>query len=195
MTREEARTPDVFLQTRPTTCGVACVMMALHAKGVGVSLTRGTEGKIFRSLKMRGPGVEERNVVPGIALATFARRKGCTVRAVVENGRTNMWDLWRTTDPALYAVQQKAYEEARHAGVDISYGTVTASAIRSSLRAGNLIIVGVDLGDVKHAVLVYGIDGNNFLLVDPLYGKTRMSSGTLLRQMKMPTGKWFIEIQ
>lgn len=183
--------PSVFLQTRSTTCGVACLMMTLEALGLPIKLTQGTEGEIFRELRIRG-----HDLVPAISLVTYARKQGRLANAVMENGTVNFWDWLRNTNLQMYEAQEEAYAKARATGANISREAVSIDSLRESLGQGNLIIVGVELGGgIKHALLVYEWKDRSFLLVDPLSGKRSVPEDQLLREMEMQFGRWFIEIR
>lgn len=184
--------PQTFLQTRSTSCGVACLMMALHTLGSPVTLTKGTEGKLFRLLRLR-----EYDLVPAICLADYAAKQGYRVNAVLEDGPVNFWDYWRITDPVVYEAQERAYAHARAAGVNIKRHTkVNGSALRQSLASGSVAIVGVTLLEgVKHALLVYGSEEGSFEVVDPLNGRHKIPEEVLLQKMSMEFGRWYIEIR
>lgn len=182
--------PSIFLQTRYTTCGVACLMMALNALGKDMPLTKGSEGELFRSMRVKGY-----DLVPAISLATYARRQGLTVAATIEDGPRDFWTFWRNTDPHMYEAQENAYARARAAGVTIDHNPVDAEVLKRSLSEGNLLIVGIDMGDgIKHALLVYGWEDGKFILVDPLSGRRQVPEERLVADMQMEFGKWFIAI-
>lgn len=183
-------TPQIFLQTRYTTCGVACLMMALSALGSDIKLTKGTEGEIFRSLRARGY-----DLVPVISLAAYASKRGYSVTAVIEDGKLDFWNYWRNTDPYMYEAQESAYAWARAAGTSIERRPVNIESMKESLAKGNLIIAGINLGSgVKHALLLFGWEDGFFSLIDPLSGMRKVSETELYEEMEMEFGRWFIEI-
>jgi hypothetical protein len=183
-------TPPIFLQTRYTTCGVACLMMALSALGSDIKLTKGTEGDIFRELRARGY-----DLVPVVSLAAYASKRGYTVTALIEDSKLDFWSYWRNTDPHMYEAQELAYARARTAGTSIVRRSVSIESMKESLSKGHLIIAGINLGDgVKHALLVYGWDKGFFNLIDPLSGMRKVPENELYEEMQMEFGRWFLEI-
>ncbi len=183
-------TPPIFLQTRYTTCGVACLMMALSALGSDIKLTKGKEGDIFRELRARGY-----DLVPVISLAMYASKKGFRVNAVIEDGKLDFWSYWRNADPHMYEAQELAYARARAAGTTIEHKSVSIEAMKESLSEGKLIIAGINLGSgVKHALLLFGWEEGFFSLIDPLSGIRKVPENELYEEMQMEFGRWFVEI-
>lgn len=189
---ENTEEPQVFLQTRNTTCGVSSLMMALDYCSVPTKLTKGMEGKLFRELK-----VKHLPVVPAMNLAWYAKQKGSIeTQFLIERGPVDFWDQLRNSDHELFLEQERAYERARKAGVEIQYKEINPKIIKEELNAGKVVIAGIDLmPDVKHAVLVYGTEGDNFLIIDPLEGKKRVQEKSLMEEMHAPFGAWMISMK
>ncbi len=183
-------TPSIFLQTRYTTCGVACMMMALSALGSEIKLTEGSEGDIFRKLRVDGY-----DLVPIVSLGAYASKKGYTVTVVIEDGPLDFWEFWRNTDSCMYEAQELAYAQARAAGTSIERLFITIESMKESLSAGRLIIAGINLGDgVKHALLVFGWENGFFSLIDPLSGMKKFPEQEFHEKMQTEFGRWLLEI-
>lgn len=183
--------PEIFIQTRPTTCGIATLMMALKMLGERITLTKGTEGDLYRYLKPK-----THSVVPVVKLAWYARAKaGKNVAMYIEKGPVDFWEYLRTHDEDMFEAQEQSYKIAHQSGVDIRYGAVSEQLISDLVKDGNVIIVGTDLGGgIKHALLVYEATPTSFLYVDPLSGKREAKKDEFMKLLKMDFGSWAIAI-
>jgi hypothetical protein len=184
--------PEVFIQTRATTCGIAALMMALNSLGIDVKLTAGTEGKLYRYLKPKF-----HSVVPVAKLAWYARAKmGKEVAMYVEKGNVDFWKYLQQNDEEMYAAQQQAYAIARESGVQIQYQQVDISLLSRLISEGRVLIAGTDLGSgVKHALFVYGESPTHFNYIDPLSGKKSLPKSEFVSLLKMDFGSWIISIK
>lgn len=183
--------PAVFLQTRSTTCGIACLMMALEAQGADIRLSKGTEGQLYRELKSKF-----HEIVPVMMLAWHAKVKTKhEVEVVIEHGKVDFWKFLKANDEEMFQIQERSYALARQGGVGVQYEQVTLERVNGMLKDNKILIVGTDLGDgIKHALLVYDFDGKNYKIIDPLSGKRSIRAEHFLSTLKMDFGSWIIGI-
>lgn len=175
------------------TCGVACLLMALDAFGVDFP-TLAKERAYYARLRSRCmPGTS------GAAIAFAASRAGLTV--TLAHGSPSLLDNRDYYYPpdihaALLAEHQQYITRAGES-LHLRIGQpITADWLRAELAAGHLVMVEVLIpGDadglhdhVLHGLLLYGAEGRDFLLCDPLSGRIRLPEAELLRLMDTPTG-------
>jgi hypothetical protein len=181
--------PEIFLQTRPTTCGVACMMMILHHFR-GDKLTQSVEGKFRSDLKLKGY-----DIIPAISIASYLKKEGFSVFVYHQDSHL-FWDHLLKMDPVMYDLQEKRYGYAYAAEIKVDTHTeVNTELLRSHLDKGALVICGIDLpGEIKHAVLLYGAGGDMISYIDPLSGKQIIPTSELLQMMKTTSGTWCIAV-
>lgn len=179
------------------TCGVACLLMALDAFGIDYP-TVGKEQQLYQRLRSRAaPGTE------GGAIACALARHGLEVTLaysgseMIDNGAG-----WYP--PALHG----ALMEEQRQWLDRAQGRLTtapgaaidAAFLTAHLAQERLIILQICIpGDadglhdrVLHGVLLYGREGEEFLLCDPLSGKRRIPERELAALMDTPVGRMAI---
>lgn len=180
--------PEVFLQTRTTTCGVACIMMVMN-HFLGSPMTRAIEGKLRKKLKLR-----RYDIVPAISLAAHLRVLGLSV-GVVHQEPQKFWNFIAHMDDSMLEEQSAAYRRATAVGVRPVHLPVTLANIRTELSRDKLIIYGLALANgVKHAVLVYRSVDAGFLVIDPLAGRQRLGAEELMLAGDLETGRWYISV-
>jgi hypothetical protein len=189
MANNSPSSPAVFLQTRPTTCGVACTMMAMNFF-LGTPLTASFEGKIRKRFKLK-----RFDIIPPISLARFMKTEGLSV-VIVHQDAQKFWRTIGSISDDLLVEQEEAYQRARANGIKPEYRDVKAEDIKNLVRDGWLIMKGIELSSgIKHAVLIYGSSGEDFYLIDPLVGKTLKNERELMALGDMDTGRWYIAIR
>lgn len=177
------------MQTRPTTCGIACMMMILDAFK-GIDLTSATEGRFRKRLKLRGW-----DLVPAINIARELKDTGLSVRVRHEDP-FRFWNFLHESDPELFQAQQEAHGRSARAGIRVEQGAITAQDIYREIDNGSLVIFGLDLGDnIKHAILLCSREGEILRAVDPLSGSMEKDAESLLRSAPKEGGAWFISAQ
>jgi len=180
--------PAVFLQTRNTTCGVACMMMAMNYF-LDTPLNPVWEGKLRRQLKMK-----KYDLVPAINLAAYMKQQGLEV-AVFHQGAQKFWESIRLSNEDIFCEQQTAYARALRRGIKPNDGAVTVDAMLEALNADKLLIYGIALNEsIKHAVLIYKHEQGFFYVNDPLAGQRIYSPSDLWRAGDLDTGRWYISV-
>lgn len=180
---------DIFLQTRPTTCGVACMMMVMHHFLHGPSLNSSVEGRLRRKLRLR-----RIDIVPVTGLASYMKEKGLDVLVNHEDPE-RFWSFLRETNQDHYEQQVKAYDKAKKKGVIFTFSPITSGLIKAELNKRRLIIFGVTLeGNIKHAIVIHSYKDGKFETVDPLLGTRVFTEKALIATGKMDTGGWFVSV-
>jgi hypothetical protein len=186
--QEQEKEPSVFLQTRGTTCGVACMMMAMNYF-LGTPLNSVLEGKLRRKLKMK-----KYDLIPALNLATYAKQHGLDV-AVFHQDSDKFWDFLRMHHEDIFHQQEAAYARALSHGIKPNHDKITVDAMINALNAGKLLIYGIFLDDnIKHALLIYMHKQGIFYVVDPLFGKRTFTTDELMYAGNLDTGRWYISV-
>jgi len=180
--------PAAFLQSRPTTCGVACCMMVMHDL-LGTDLSRTLEGSIRHRLKTR-----YYDIVPVISIARYLFKAGLSVRVIHERPDL-FWERMRA-HPVMLQEQEIAYKRAARDGLRVHHSAVTIEALKSELSVDALVILGISLGpDVKHAILLFNCVNDTFGCVDPLRGYRYLHASENARAMQLDTGAWYLAVK
>jgi hypothetical protein len=179
--------PKVFLQTRPTTCAVACMMMSLNAFR-GSPLSVDEETRHYEELRIPGS-----SIVPAASIAARIRHAGLEARIRHETPE-RFWRRMAQASPDLVRRQHDAYLAAEEAGVVFEQHTITTAALAEEIAANRLVMFGINMGAVKHAVLLYRGDADGFWLVDPLIGRSQVNADVLLDRGTFDVGRWYIAI-
>lgn len=181
--------PEVFLQTRPTTCGIACMMMILHFFR-GIKLTTSIEGKFHHRMKLKGY-----DIIPAISIASYLKKQG--LRILVYHQKSYLfWEKLLSIDPVMHDLQGERYKYARATGIEVDKHTeINDNLFKSHLDKGALIICGIDLpGEIKHAVLLYNMKNDTVFYIDPIFGKQITSTEKLVGMMQTSSGTWCIVV-
>ena len=179
------------------TCGVACLLMALDAFGIDYP-TVAKEQRLYQRLRSKAaPGTE------GGAIACALARHGLEVTLAYSG--TELIDNASGYYPqelhaALMAEQRALLERAPEAVKTEPGAAIDAAYLTANLAQERLIILQICIpGDadglhdrVLHGVLLYGREGEDFLLCDPLTGKRRISAEELSALMDTPVGRMAI---
>lgn len=178
-----------FLQTRPTTCGVACIMMVLNHYQ-NAPLTSKEEGRLRKKLKLN-----RFDIVPVISLASYLKDKGLLVQ-VRHDDPQKFWKKMDSEFPEDFSAQmRKRHSTASNQGIKIERGAIETTEILNALNARKLILLGTETTEgIKHAILLHNADGNTVSYVDPLYGELRASIDEIMLRARMDVGTWFISI-
>jgi hypothetical protein len=180
--------PAVFLQTRSTTCGVACMMMAMNYF-LGTPLNAVLEGKLRRKLKMK-----KYDLIPAVNLATYMKQRGLEV-AVFHQDSHKFWDFLRMHNEDIFHQQEAAYTRALSHGIKPNLNKITVDDLINALNAGGLIIYGIFLDEnIKHALLIYKYKQGIFHVIDPLVGKRTFTPDELMHAGNLDTGRWYISV-
>lgn len=181
------------------TCGIACVLMALDAFGIDYP-TVGKEQHLYQRLRSKAaPGTE------GGAIACALARYGLDVTLAYSG--TELIDNKSGYYPpelyeALMAEQHALLERAQDMLKTEPDTMIDAAFLREQLAQERLIILQICIpGDadgvhdrVLHGVLLYGCEGDAFLLCDPLSGRVRLPEAALLSAMRTPVGMMAISV-
>lgn len=147
------------------------------------------EGEHRKNLKLK-----RYDLIPAVSLAAHMARKGLDVIVRHENA-FRFWDLMQDMGEDMFAQQQMAYDRARRARVNFSAVRISEDILRSDLAAGRLIVYGVKLtGGIKHAILIYDSNAEQFFAIDPLTGPVIFSAKRLLDAGDLDTGRWNISV-
>ncbi len=179
--------PEVYLQTRATTCGISCMMMAID-HFLGMSLTSRTEGNLRKKLKLN-----RFDLVPAINIAMYLQEQGLDV-TVRHDFPYKFWNTLASAPEDLAEQMRKKHLVAKERGVEIKTGEITSSEIVNALDKG-LVILGIEIaGGIKHAILLYRINDSIVSYIDPLVGKRAASLDLVLAKARMDVGTWYISI-
>lgn len=181
------------------TCGIACTMMALDAFGIDYP-TVAKEVHLYARYRTKvAPGTE------GTAIACALTQRGLDVTLAVSGD-----DLMEAGSGYYTPEMNAALLDEQYAWLQRSRGAVRvetnevidAAYIREQLAGERLVIAQVIIpGDadglhdrVLHGVLLYGTEGDDFLLCDPLQGKRRLPAAELIELMDTPVGRMALVI-
>lgn len=186
-------------QHRMETCGIACLLMALDAFGIDYPTVAKEHQLYARFGTKAAPGTE------GAAIACALTKHGLAV-TLVASGDDLMEAGSCYYTPEMHAAlldEQYAWLERSRGAVRVETNAViNAAYLRAQLARDRLIIAQVIIpGDadglhdrVLHGVLLYGAEGEDFLLCDPLKGKRRLSAAELIDLMDTPVGRMALVI-
>ena len=179
-----------FLQTRPTTCGVSCVMMARNYF-LDTPLSTVEEGRLRKKLKLGGF-----DIIPAISLALFMKEEGLVVKVRHDEPR-KFWKFIgeNFSEEFVIRMQDRHAMAARH-GVKAETGAISPEEILGELKFEKLVILGTETAEgIKHAILLYGIEPDGKVqFVDPLVGAQVQHIDSLLERARMDVGTWYISI-
>lgn len=181
--------PITYLQTTPTTCGVACTMM-VRAMLQGVVPIRSEELLLWRKYKQA-----RSDIVPVISLAKHLADCGLDVRAYHYNAEL-FWSAIRDDSAAKFE-QEERYADAGKSGVHFCSDTaITPAFIQQEIDRKRLVMCGIELDPsmIKHAVLLYGYSPSSFDIIDPLYGISTIPVDRQMTRMKTAFGEWCISV-
>ena len=180
--------PAVFLQTRSTTCGVACMMMAMNYF-LGTPLNAVLEGKLRKKLKMK-----RYDLIPAFNLATYIKQRGLEV-AVFHQDPQKFLDFLRMHNEDIFHQQEAAYTRALSHGIKPHHDKITVNDLINALNTGRLLIYGIFLDEnIKHALLIYKYEQGIFHVIDPLVGKRTFTADELMDAGNLDTGRWYISV-
>ncbi len=184
--KNETKKPTVFLQTRPTTCGVACLMMVLNGYFQSL-LTPAEEGRLRKKLKLN-----RFDLIPAVSLALYLKEQGLIVR-IRHDYPEKFWDKLKSFPEDLVEQLHKKHLIAKQKGIVIETGPIEATEVARQLEEGSYLIWGTETGEgVKHAILLFGISDGNVSAIDPLIGEVVYPIDILLARAKMDVGSWYI---
>jgi len=181
------------------TCGIACLLMVLDAMGIDYPTVAKERQMYQRYGSKAAPGTE------GGAIACALARYGLPV-TLAHSGLELLDNRSGYYPPELHAAlmaeHQVWLERAQGAVHVIAGAVIDAAYLRAELAQERLVIAQVCIpGDadglhdhVLHAVLVHGLEGDDFLLCDPLNGKRRVSAEELTALMDTPVGRMAISV-
>lgn len=184
-----------FRQHTMETCGISCILMLLDYYRKVQYPTAKQEGKLYAKYRTRAF-----KGVTGAAAADCLGKNDLQVR-LIHSSREYMDNRDDYFDRELYYGILAEYKQVVSAcGENVAVQTgvdFDCDDLRTYLREGNQIMVQCIVpGDadgihdhVLHWVLVYGTDGKDFLVCDPLSSKIRLSEAALNHYMDTPTGK------
>lgn len=195
------RRPKVFLQDRSmmTTCGVCCAMMALNAFGIGYP-SRGQEKQIYDRLSSKQqPGTT------AAAVAYYLSAKGLDVSLRYSSKHLIDNFGWYYTPAEYQAEMENTQDYLAREGhpFEIQAGVaVNPDTIRSELRKDRMVIAQVFIeGDadgrhrqVPHAILIYDLEDDVFLCIDPLSGRISMRENELESLLAAPIGRMMMSV-
>lgn len=181
------------------TCGIACTLMALDAFGIDYPTVTKEQQLYARYRTKAAPGTE------GAAIACALAKHGLEVTLAVSGDDLMEADRGYYT-PEMHAAlldEQHAWLERSRGAVRVETNEVIDAAyLREQLAGERLVIAQVIIpGDadglhdrVLHGVLLYGAEGEDFLLCDPLQGKRRLPAAELMELMDTPVGRMAISV-
>ena len=189
----------IWKQHSTETCGIACLLMALDAFRID-DPTVAKEWRLYQRFRTKAaPGTE------GSAIAYALARYGLDVTLAV-SGDDLMEDGAGYYPPDLHAAllaEQRMWLERSGGAVRLeTKARIDAAYLRGQLARERLVIAQIIVpGDadglhdhVLHAVLLYGEEGEDFLLCDPWVGKGRMPAAKLIDRMDTPVGRMAISV-
>lgn len=175
-----------YLQTHPHTCGVACMMMALHHFNQSYILSRKTEVEVYRRARLLDASAS----IP--ALAKLAAKQKLNVIYHQQYEKIKYVPLW---SKVLFEKNLKLHEkylaEAERAGVKIKFGGFSLKYLLRQLDCRRLVITLVTAKGPHrlHNILLTGHGGNTVYGVDPSRGWVRIPETALDKKMQTPVGK------
>lgn len=182
-----------YKQHSMETCGIACLLMMLDAFGVDFP-TVSKEWQYYAKYRSR--------VMPGTSLGAIAcalTRAGLAV-TLAHASPALMDNQDGYNPPDLHArllEEHRAFIDRAGDALTLRCGEpITAEVLRGELAGDRLVLVEVCIpGDadglhdrVMHGILLYGVDGADFLACDPLSGRIRLTEEELAALMDTPYG-------
>lgn len=181
------------------TCGIACVLMALDAFGIDYP-TVAKEQHLYRRYRSQAaPGTE------GGAIACALAKHGLEVTLACSGAEVIDDQCGYYPSEMLVALLAEQRTWLERAGDTVRYepeSAVDTVHLAAHLAQGRLVIAQVCIpGDadglhdhVLHGVLLYGVEGDEFLVCDPLSGKRRITACELDALMSTPVGRMAIAV-
>lgn len=179
------------------TCGIACALMALDAFGIDYP-TVAKEQHLYRRYRSQAaPGTEGGAVACALAKHGLAVTLICSGAEIIDDRSSYYPPEMR----AALQAENRAWLERAQGAVRFQPGAaIDAEYLRAQLEQERLVIAQVCIpGDadglhdhVLHGVLLYGVEGEEFLLCDPLKGKRRVAAAELEALMDTPVGRMAI---
>ena len=179
------------------TCGIACVLMALDAFGIDYP-TVAKEQHLYRRYRSQAAhGTEGGAIACALAKHGLEVTLACSGAEVIDD-RSGYYPPEMLV--ALLAEQRTWLERAQGAVRFEPGAIIDTEYLRAQLEQERLVIAQVCIpGDadglhdhVLHGVLLYGVEGNEFLVCDPLSGKRRITACELDALMNTPVGRMAI---
>ena len=186
--------PRLYKQHTEETCGISCALMVLHHFHRVQYPTPRQERKLYNFYHCRS----FKGTLP-TAMALLLLRNRLAV-SVYHSSPEYLDNRDGYYPPELYRALMAEYQEdlaAIGSGAAVHTGFAQTPAwYREQLAAGRLLIVQVFVtGDadgmhdkVLHWVLLYGCDGDAFLIADPNSVKLRLTEQEMLRYTDTPIG-------
>ncbi len=193
---------EEFGITNTETCGISCGLMVLdYFEKERPSKRR--ERELYMKYKIKG---KENKGTLGGAVARILAEKGLLVKLVYSS--ENLLDNFDPDRLEKYYPEeffnQLLEQHKRHIEIG-RFGTqkdtdITSETIEKELFDGNLVILQCFIDGnadgihekVMHWILIYGIKEEEFLICDPLFGKTTITKEETENYMKTPFGKVYI---
>lgn len=181
------------------TCGIACVLMVLDAFGIDYP-TVAKEQHLYRRYRSQAaPGTEGGAIACALAKHGLEVTLACSGAEVIDD-RSGYYPPEMLV--ALLAENRAWLERAQGAVFFEPGAIIDTEYLRAQLEQERLVIAQVCIpGDadglhdhVLHGVLLYGVEGDEFLVCDPLSGKRRITGCELDALMKTPVGRMAIAV-
>lgn len=176
------------------TCAISCMLMVLEYYKIIPKANYLYERKYYNSYKSKYI-----NGVPFSALAWHLVKSNLDVELI--HSEITMFDNSNNfLSDNEFSESLKEYmlflKDAKAKGDRVKNGfEIDSSTLKKYIEKGKMIILAGMCGNFLHAILLFGLDNNNFIVCDPLYkNKQRKAFAEIDSFIKTPIGKWCIVV-